>query len=152
MNKQALNGWTTAAPAATEKKPAKKITDWKVDEEYIGFWQQTQLFDSKYGNSASKVAYHLFVTATVVNHEVIVSDEVVSFRGGSGLNNQLDKLTSGILCKITYRGQKKSPKSGMNYHHFDVVTSDNYYTIEKTTSGSTGSSDSEFDDIEWGDD
>lgn len=116
-------------PAQTDKKPAKKVADWKKGEELVGFFMETKTYP---GTEFGPVTYHVLVKAEIKGDKIYTDDEVISLRSGAGLANQLTNVTKGQLIKLTYHGKEKNQKTGRSFHKFTCDKADNIYqpTIE----------------------
>lgn len=107
-----------------EKKPAKRVADWKKGEELIGFYLEDKTFP---GTEYGPLTYHYFVKAEIKKDQVFTDDEVVALRSGAGLANQLKDLKKGQLVKITYHGKEKNQKTGRSFHKFSCERADTFY-------------------------
>lgn len=130
-----------------EKKPAKKASEMKNGEVFLGFLQKTAEFASDYGQP---LKYHLFILATPAG---IAKDEVVSLRGTKIINEELANIERGTLVRIECKGKQK-PKSatGKPYNLFEIQTAPSVAKVIKDVveeKKQTTEEETEVDLMDW---
>lgn len=105
--------WTKVTPKP-QLPPAKRVTDWKLDEKLAGYY----LANNEYDFPTGTVQYYDILIAKV-NGDVVTHDsEVVTLRGSQMLDRLFAEVELNSLIGLKYLGQEAN---GLNLEHQFVM-------------------------------